>query len=596
MNEPIKEWKQYTAGVTYNQQLIINGKGYYEQIDANIAFSNGDQWRNVDAPDIPKPIIPIIQKAKQHTIANLCSTNISANINPLEYNASEQERTPEMEQDIETTEIANAEIRNILDQVKFEFKIRDGLGDAYDTGDMALHWYWETNSKVLKGAKYENYKGKICAELIDGQNIMFGNPNVMDVQRQPYVIVVGREMTETLKKEAKGAKGEITDDLDYEWQASDNGKIELESAGFGKSLYILYYYKKNGKVYVSKCVKNAYIYKDVDTGYTYYPVAFTNYRKNKNTYHGIAQVTGLIPNQIAVNKLCSLIIKSVMDTAFPKLMYNKNIMNTPTNRVGETFALDLQPGENVGNAAQYLNTAQVSAQVIQVIDLIMTYTKDMLGINDAAVGNVTPDNTSAIALAEKLTSVPLENVRSNLYEFVEQCVDIILDMIGTKYGIRPVVIKDGENTKVVEYDFSKLKDLNYNKRIDVGAIGYASELSSLKELKELLNLGAITVVDYLERLPEYQVPERDELVRELKSRLGMVSAKEQQEKEATWEQMMAFMERLPQDIQDQLRTLPDNQLEEQLMVLMQQAPQMQQEQQTAGQEQQINQMLMGGQQ
>lgn len=596
----VPEWDLYEDGIRYNDALEIDGKGYYETIDANIAFAAGDQWRNVKAKDLAKPVVPIIQKAKQYTISNVCSTSISATINPMEYKTKQEERTPEMEQEIEATEIANAEIRNILDDIKFEFKIREGLGDAYDIGDMAMHFYWDAKQKPYKG-KLSQYEGKICAELVDGNNIMFGNANNPDTKVQPYIIVVGRDMTATLKKEAKLYKAKeqeaIQEDLDYTYQAGDEGKIEIDGDNTGKSLYIIVYKKDDkGNVLATKCVKGAYIYKDVNTGLSCYPVAWFNYKKQKNTYHGRSAVTGLIPNQIAVNKLLAMIIYSVMKTAFPTMVYDMRYMNAPSNKVGQALGVKLLPGENLGNVAQYLETGQVSPQVIQVIDLIMNYTKDMLGINDAAVGNINPDNTSAIALAEKLTAVPLENVRSNLYEFVEQVVDIILDMVGTKYGTRPVVITDGEEKRIVEFDFNKLKELNYGKRVDVGAIGYASELSSIKELKELLNLGAITVVDYLERLPEYQVPQVKELIDEIKERTGLISAKEQKEKEATYEQMMAFMETLPVEIQDELRKLPDDQLEEQLMVLMQQAPQMEQEAMLNGQEQQINQMLMGGQQ
>ena len=597
MKNITKVWELYEAGLTYNQTLTINGHGYYEQMDANIAFANGNQWRNVKADDIAKPVVPIIQKAKQHTIANICSTNISATVHPLEMADTKEGESP-------LSDVANAEIRNIFDKIQYEFKVREGLGDAYDTGDMALHFYWDVNKKPFKG-KYKKYEGELCAKLVDGANVMFGNPNVSDPQEQPYIIVAGRDLTKNLEKEREeyikqykqpkeGSK--VLSDLEYQFQLGDLGKVELESDKVGKTLYVIKYFRgKNGNIWVTKSTKTTYIYEDIDTGLSVFPVAWMNYKKQKNSYHGIAMVTELIPNQIAVNKLLAMIIKSVMSTAFPTMVYNMDRLNAPTNKIGQAIGVSLAPGESLRDMVAYLETGQVNANIINVVDAIISYTKDMLGINDAAVGNVNPNNTSAIALAEKLTSVPLENVRSNLYEFTEQVVEIILDFIGTKYGTRAIVMRGDDKTEIVTYNFDKLKDFNYDKRIDVGAIGYASELSSIKELKELLNLGAITVVDYLERLPEYQVPKVKELIEEIKLRTGMVSAKEQQEKEATWEQMMAFMETLPQDIQDQLRSLPDDRLEQELMTLMEQAPQMEQEAQIQGQEQQINQMLMGGQ-
>jgi hypothetical protein len=597
MNKNIlEEWDLYEKGVTYNQAIINGDKSYYDQVDVNIAFANGDQWRNVDADEVSKPVIPIIQKAKQHTIANVTSTSISATIQPLEYSNNKEERTPEMTQAIETTEIANAEIRNIFDETKFEFKVREGLGDAFDMGDMCLHTYWDKDSSVLKGGKYSNYKGRICAELIDGTNIMFGNANNPDPQIQPYILVIGRDLVINLQEEATKYKQNETINADTEWQyqAGDNGKVEIESDKYGKALYIIKYWKdkETNTIHATKCTKFAYMYKDIDLELNRYPIAWMNYKKQKNQYHGRAGCTGLIPNQIAINKLLAMIVYSVMKTAFPTMVYDADKMSAPTNEIGKAIGLHgLQPGESVRNLAGYLEVGQISNQVTTIINMIIDYTKDMLGINDAAVGNVSPNNTSAMALAEKLTSVPLENLRSNLYEFTEQFVDNLLDMIGTKYGIRPVVVKNGEDTQIVEFDFSKLKDLNTNKRIDVGAIGYSSELSSLKELKDLLNTGAITVIDYLERLPEYTIPKVKELVEEIKARMGYADAKEQQDKSKQYEEMAQFMETLPQQTQDELKKLPDDQLEQALMQLMKQAP----NNQEINQQEEINNMIRGGQ-
>lgn len=580
--EVVQEWKEYLAGIAYNDALVLGEKTYYEMIDSNLAFASGNQWRNVKADGISKPVIPVIQKARQHTIANLTSTDISASINPMEFNAKEEERTPEQQQAVDTTKIANAEIRNLFDEFKYEFLVREGLGDAFDMGDMCLHFYWDAKAKPFKGQQYADFRGKVCCELVDAPNVMFGNANNSNPQKQPYILVIGRDLAKTLEKEAKEYKKSITVETDTDWtyQAGDNGKVELDTDKYGKALYVIKYYRDdNGNIKATKFVQNAYIYKDIDLGLTVYPVAWMNYKKQKNQYHGRAEVTGMIPNQIAINKLLAMVIYSAMNNAFPTRFYNADRMAKLTNEIGKDIAVrNLQPGERVNDLFAYGEVSQPASIVVQIIQLIIDYTKDMMGINDAAVGNVTPENTSAIALAEKLTSVPLENVRSNLYEFTEQVVDICLDFMGAKYGIRPIKVKEGDNTSITMFDFSVMKDLNVSKTIDVGAIGYASELSSLKEMKDLLNLGAITVVDYLKRLPENTVPNRDELVKEISFRLGIVSEEEQKQKNSQFEQMAAFVDSLPADVQTQLKALPDAEQEQAIMEMMKQAPQQQTEQ------------------
>ncbi|MFQ7004766.1 MAG: hypothetical protein ACLRRT_14530 [Ruthenibacterium lactatiformans] len=44
---------------------------------------------------------------------------------------------------------------------------------------------------------------------------------------------------------------------------------------------------------------------------------------------------------------------------------------------------------------------------------MIEYTRDTMGASDAALGNVTPDNTSAIIAVQKATSMPLELQRQD---------------------------------------------------------------------------------------------------------------------------------------------------------------------------------------
>lgn len=193
-------------------------------------------------------------------------------------------------------------------------------------------------------------------ELVDGINVMFGNPNTPDAQKQPYILIVGRDTVENLRAEKerhdKNKKDSICDDItpdaDYVWQAGVGGQTELEAdAENGKALYVYMYEKKtrevddvdpetglprteivldkkgnpvqatgeDGKklvdlegnpvyktrrlkkyettVYVTKATRTCVIYEDIDTGLSLYPIAWGNWEKQKNQYHGRALVTGI---------------------------------------------------------------------------------------------------------------------------------------------------------------------------------------------------------------------------------------------------------------------------------------------------------------
>ena len=354
-------------------------KNYYEVIDANIAFATGDQWRNVVADGLPKPVFNIIKRVKQFKIASLKADNISISIQPMEYRPQTNDLV--MQQKVKDTDLANAEIKNVLENIKFDSKSRTLLGDGFDTGDWCLHWYFDIDEQPFK-QKMPNIKGLIKAEIIDATNVIFGNPNTRQVEKQPYIILVGRDLVENLKKEAKknGAKQSDIDlirgDSDTQYQMGDNGKVENSAKGYEKALYLIKYFKKDGVVYANKSVKGTYIYKDKNTELSYYPIAFNNWEEVKGSYHGRAETTGIIPNQISINKMFAMVIYHLMLTAFPTGVYDADRIEGWTNEIGAQIPVTNLQGDSIRNIAGYLEPAPMSTQIIDAIELAMQYTKE----------------------------------------------------------------------------------------------------------------------------------------------------------------------------------------------------------------------------
>jgi hypothetical protein len=191
----------------------------------------------------------------------------------------------------------------------------------------------------------------------------------------------------------------------------------------------------------------------------------------------------------------------------------------------------------------------------------MQYTKETLGVGDASLGNVTMNNATAIIAIQKSAAVPLENVKAAFYEFVEDCGRIIIDMMGTKYGVRPVVITGPNNERTVEmFNFQQLKDMWLNIKIDVGNASYFSEVASVQTLDNLLNNGFIEFVEYLKRIPDEIIPNKQELINSI----------EQQDlyKQAIYNMMGKFMDTLPQEIRASLTQLNPEQMEKRVLEMM----------------------------
>ncbi|MBN3024903.1 hypothetical protein JXX19_00525 [Ruthenibacterium lactatiformans] len=144
-----------------------------------------------------------------------------------------------------------------------------------------------------------------------------------------------------------------------------------------------------------------------------------------------------------MNKLFAMAMQHVKQLAFPKVIYNRNLMagRKWNNRVGEAIGVNGDP--NVAVATGF-RAPDMSAQVLVMIDKVIEYTRDTMGASDAALGNVTPDNTSAIIAVQKATSMPLELQRQDFYCFVEDSVRIWMDMMAQNYGVRMVRMKAPE--------------------------------------------------------------------------------------------------------------------------------------------------------
>ena len=594
-NNSPRAWKLFEEGRRYNASLTPN---QYDLVETNTEFFIGNQWLHLpDTPamrGLPKPTFNILKRIASLFIASLTSSGVTLRYEPLAYYSA-----GETDLHREPAQFANAAVANLMEKLKMDYRIREALFDGAQTGDYCAHFYFDPDLRPYGGA-FGHHRGEICMELVDGINVMFGNPNDPRVQTQPYVLIVGRDTVEHLRFEAQrfrkrgsGKKQDPWDqaieaDSEYGLIAGSGGKRELSADDdTGKALYVLLYtkhtreedeldeagnplyqpvldeaglpvldqdgnpkYKKVKRLVTTVCATKAtrtgVIYEDVDTGLSLYPIAWGNWERQKNQYHGRALVTGLIPNQIFINSMFATAMRHMQLMAFPKTIYNADLIAQWSNEVGQAIAIHgLQPGQSVGQVAANIQPAEMSSQIFALIDRAMTYTKECLGATDAQMGNVRPDNTSALMVLQTNSEVPLENIRAGLYEWLEDIGTILPDMMGTYYGKRPIVVEqeveelipDGMGVPRIDpdsgrmmtrrvkrkvlkqFDFRQLKHLPLNLRIDVGATTYFSEIAMTQTLDNLRKDGTLDVIEYLERIPDKLIPRKQELLDQIRLRV-----------------------------------------------------------------------------
>jgi hypothetical protein len=600
MGELTKDWEVYEAGKKYNGQIkCINDSNYYDLVDALIDFVNGNQWRNLEVTGMRKPVFNICSKALRFWVASIASTNTKVNLEPLEYTSDKKNPTEKMN----IAKFATAEISNLFEKFKMDNRIRDGLHKAGTIGDVAAH-IWFDKSKKPYGGAYGDYEGEICFELVNGTNVFFINANNSDKESQPAIALSGRDLVKNLKAEAKkyratnngesdSNENQITEDSDYGYEAGDAAEIEIEADGYGKATYILIYKKVNKTrantrtsvrqqtdefnmpmsdeegnplmeeyeeefneeyetIIVSKSVKNTYIYEDIDTGLNVYPVFWLTWDKQESQYHGRMPLAEILETQIFINLMFAMIMFHLAMTAFPKAIYNADYIEEWNNQIAEAIPVSgMQAGENITNYAGYLEPGRMSEQIIQTIKLAFDLLKYILGIDDAATGNINPEQASgtAIVATVRQSSIPLENTRSNMYEWIEDIVRGLLDMMGTNYGERPVLIEENGEKRMVMFDFSVLKHIWLNIRTDVGSTNVWDDAARKRTMDNLLTAGKIEIIQWLESMSDKDVPNRQKLIDDIRENLNLEKMKT---KEGINEAFESWISTLPPELQQAL--------------------------------------------
>ena len=496
---------EYQKMLGYNTAVNLD-----ETVRANENFFIGKQWEGVDAKGLPTPVYNFLKQVVLFSVANITTDNIKMQATPLAC-----ERTPE---DVErVAEIVNKEFDRLFEFNRVPNLVREYMRNAAVDGDSCLFTFWDDTVDAGFGLR-----GGIRTEIVDNMRVGFGNTACRDPQKQPYILIERREMTKELRRAAQEAGNPRWNDIqpDNENHNTDSYKNSSE-----RSTVLLRMWKerKTGTVWACEVSGRVMLREPWDMGLRLYPVTWINWDYIPDSYHGQALVTGLIPNQIFVNKLFAMSMISLMTSAFPRTVYDKTRIPKWNNAVGAAIGVN---GGDVTGVAKIIDPAQISPQIAQFIQTSVDYTRQFLGATSAALGETRPDNTSAIIALQRAASIPSEITKQNLYKSIEDLGRIYLDFMAAYYGKRKVQVsmpdvgadilafagKDPDELETVLFDYGILNDMPMALKLDVGASSYWSEMASVQTLDNLLMQDKITIEEYLERIPDGYIPKRQELI------------------------------------------------------------------------------------
>lgn len=493
--------REFAAGQQYKDAI-----GLYETYEQNEAFYVGDQWRGVDADDMPKPVLNFLQRVVSMRIAKVGSQDWGVRFKSFNNNA-ENDAISRMLSD---------QVDQVIERIGLKAIARTAQRNENVDGDACVYFDFDPDAESGMSVP-----GAVTCELLENINVYFGNRYSRDVQSQPYIILHQRRFLDDVKDEAR-ENGMKDEDVDSIKSDSDEHQMEQDSPS-DLATVLIKLWKEKGTVHAIKIVNDVVLRKEWDTGYKLYPIAWTSCEIVKSSYHGRAMLTGLIPNQIAMNKSWAGIIWQIVRTGFSLPVVDGSRIPNWDGSPGQLIKTTGGVG-SVRDAVMYLEPAPVPMSVINAMGNLMSTTRDCMGASDATMGDVNPDNASAIIALQQADEQPLELRKQAYHDFVEDMCRIIADIIRARYGKRKVMMstpttdqygQQQNEMQEQEFDFSTLDELQMSMRVDVGASSLYSEQLQVQTASNLFTTGIIDdpakLAIYLKIMPEKYIPAKQTL-------------------------------------------------------------------------------------
>lgn len=487
---PQKIWSKYEKG-----QMYLNRNNVYETVKTNEKFYEGNQWDGLEASNMPKPVFNVLQRAGKFMVATIGSNDIAITMTPF----------TEVAEDIARMSPVAKAIENVIEIARIKEASKIIIRNAFVDGAGYMMQTFDPDFETGQDAK-----GILENQIIDNTNIYFGNPYSNNIQKQPYIIVALRQHISQVKKEAKES-GVPYDQIELINAENDNLQLNDDSDDL-VTVLITYYKEKNeqlgyDEIWFTKTTKEVTIKKPTNLGYRRYPISCFGWDLNKNSYIYTSPMTSVIPNQIFINKVFAIAQMYGVQSVFPKIVFDKSkvdiegFMNTNATAVA---GIDM-----MGKFLDFIKVPDFSNNVIELALQTIAQTKECMGVTDASLGNVKADNTSAIIALQESSAVPLEIQKQAFYEFWEDTVRNIIDIVACSYGERWVMT---DEAGLAFIDFNMLRNINFNLKVEIGNGAQFSEIAQVNTLDKLVQAGYITPDAYMKAVPSKYIPQKEALL------------------------------------------------------------------------------------
>lgn len=500
-------WQKYELSKDYEDK-----KRLLPRTERNWNFFVGNQWKGLNSFGEELPVLNFIKTIVQYKISSVAQNAMTAYY-------SDMEMRPELS---EVYKALNLYWKQCWEKSKMNEMCWRMLKSAAIQGDS--YFYWQDGNTLEP------------PQIIPNTSIHFADENIDNIQEQPYIIVEERWDLEEAKRHAK-ANGVSEEDIKL--IVSDN---ETERQLYNKDevkdkVTVLLYMQRNedGVVETGRSTESVIIEPleakvnqngvgEIKGNLTVYPVINYVWESLPNTTRGVGEVEMLIPNQLELNKTLARRSMAVKMAAYPRMAYDATAVTNPEDldKVGAPIAVQGGSAQSINQMISYLNPANIASDALQLSNDLLQTTKDLAGASDYALGNINPEQASgtAIIAVRDQSQVPLNEQVARYKQFVEDVSLLWIDLwiVFNSDGIE-FEYEDEQGMKIaVSLSQEDLEGLRPTVMIDVSPDNQWTKLAEQQSLDTLLQLGLITLDEYVECTPENSSVPKGKLMQVLKKR------------------------------------------------------------------------------
>lgn len=537
-------WDDYQNGLSYQAS-----SGLSKKLPEFVRFYEGKQWAapTKNTRNLPRPVVNIIKM--------ICRSKKSAiTAAPVRIIYRAEDETV----DVEKFNNFAAYIQKEIGQEGLDKKAID---DGVKKGSYFFHYYWDSEAKGKDGIK----EGGLRCEVIDPLSIFFSNPTELDEQKQKWILIASREDVESVR--AKCDK-----DVDPELivaDETDNKYGVIEQEGNKLCTVLTRYFRKNGEVYCEKATKTVIINKpfslapDIaaagrELGFEedapnnslpdnhdetlvpegvrayLYPVVVGNYEIRENSIYGLGEVEGIIPNQKAINFNLAMMLLNAQEIAWGKYIVLPNALRGQviSNEPGQV----LTDYSNTGTGIRKMSEQTMQSQPLQLIDSIMSMTRNVTGANEVMSGEVLGSNMSGAAIAQLQSQAqqPIEDLKDAFWLVKEKQGKVLAQFFKLYYEQKEfsyeetAVKRDAQGNPVLNklgqpeeeevqftdvFNSSEYAGVEFSVVVEATSGTKASTAGDINALDVLLSKGLISLKTYLKAYPKDALSNRTEILK-----------------------------------------------------------------------------------